>query len=257
MTWQTTGDLTEYFTSFAIGVRFAPNYVLGDHLGKIFDDILNSGNEFFGRDVLRYNQRTINHGVLEDKIPDALTNVKPTKALTVEPRNIVLDYTPDNIEDIRAIVTGFSKLILNKLMKEHKVKGIARIGYINRYELESEDAICALMDRTVPNAEDVHDLSLRFSRRRPTDITILYKGIQNWHNLIYNLARVVTKELDDEPGEEYDKESLQLSLDYQLHFDPPLATAEEIPFAGFVKDVVSYNRTRLPKWFSKFIGGKA
>ncbi len=245
MTWKIPGDLTEYFISFAIGVRFAPNYGLGDHLGRIFDDILNSGNEFFSRDVFAYNQRAIDYGVLEDKIPDRLANIKPSKALTIEPRNIVLDYTPTDISEVPSIVDGFYELVLERLMRKYKVKGIARIGYINRYEIESDEAVRMLMDRTVGNTEEVSDLYLRFTRRCPSEESIIYKGIQNYQNLIYNLTKAV------------DRESLRLSLDYQLHFDPPLKDARDIPFGRFVGDVLSHNLTRLPKWFNEYCGGEA
>ncbi|MDR3113298.1 MAG: hypothetical protein LBU09_02880, partial [Endomicrobium sp.] len=151
--------LDDKLVYMAIGLRFRPNFIIEDKLGQILNSILYSKNAFFDTKFFTLVENANNQ--------KRLINDKQTNILTINSQNLILeigsmrDYSSEDIEK------RFEEEILKYVLKECKLEGIGRIGYLKRYEIADAD-IANVLDKKIDFGEKLQDVNLRFSKRPMT-----------------------------------------------------------------------------------------
>ena len=229
-------DIVESKTGFAIGFRYEKTFAMQDHYGKIADSILYHKDTLFGPEFFpNIYSPPLELFLIDDKTQDKLI---------INPSNIILDlYCSDKISAIKLdkIEESFFN-IATRIMKEYDVKGINRIGYINRYVFTEEGLGKNIIKKTVGKVlDEVSELETRFARRYPVPESLLKKDIDDYHNVIYKISK------------SSNKEDTSISIDYQHYFIPTMLDIIKKEYMQFIEQMNHYNSKIFLEWLNKFL----
>ena len=232
---QSLTNLDEYLGGIAIGIRFRANFSIEDQLGKIIDTILYSEDSFFNSTVFPQ----VGSGIGER----GLLNPKNNDSLQIDNSNVVLQVSLDGAnatfsrKDLRGIVDAFKRQVINGVLKEFKIKEINRVGFVTRYLFPIEPLSTVFVNKTVGGTlSGINDINLRFSKKYPSQETLVRKGVLDYYNAIYTIVK------------KSDKSEIFMSVDYQKCFDPFLSSASDIGFDEFMARVNAYNGETFLGW---------
>lgn len=231
-------NLGKYRIGIAIGVRYRANFSLEDQLGNIVDRILYEKDSFFGPKVFT--------GVINKVNEKILINDNSKDHLVINNSNIILEINYGETfqrSDLDVILKGFNKEIIEGVMKKYRVTEINRVGLIFRYLFKMETLADTFIDKTIgATLEGINDINLSFSKKIPVPESLAKKGVNDYHNAIFNVIKRA------------DKQELFMSVDYQKYFDPFLTSASQIEFEHLVKTVESFNSGKYLNWLNKNYG---
>ena len=231
-------NLGKYRIGIAIGVRYRANFSLEDQLGNIVDRILYKKDSFFGPKVFT--------GVINKVNEKILINDNSKDHLVINNSNIILEINYGETfqrSDLDVILKGFNKEIIEGVMKKYRVTEINRVGLIFRYLFKMENLADTFIDKTIgATLEGINDINLSFSKKIPVPESLAKKGVNDYHNAIFNVIKRA------------DKQELFMSVDYQKYFDPFLTSASQIEFEHLVKKVESFNSGNYLDWLNKNYG---
>jgi hypothetical protein len=229
--------LDDYLGGIAIGVRFRANFGIEDQLGRIIDTILYSDDSFFNPKVFP--------GVAAELGEKSLLNTKSGDYLKIDNSNVVLQlhfkgdsaiFSRSNQADI---VNAFKRQILNGVLKEFKIKQINRIGFVSNYLFPIETLSEGFVSKTIGGPlSGINDIVLRFSKRYPSQESLVRKGVLDYYNAIYTVIKKPSRN------------DIQMSVDYQKSFDPFLASSSDIEFDDFILKASSYNSETFLTWIN-------
>ena len=221
----------------AIGLQFRFNFIIENKLGQILNSILYSKNSFFDTKFFTGVESANNQKRL-------ISDKQRTNILTINPQNIILEigntkkYSSENIEK------KFEEEILNYVLKEYKLEGIGRIGYLKRYEISDAD-IANVFDKKIDFGEKLQDVNLHFSKRPITSKSTTSKDNNDYFNLIYDFSKRITED------------KLRIGIDTQKYFNPTADYADFLDdgeYKDFIEKVKYYNEDNFLNWFKKYCG---
>jgi imidazole glycerol phosphate synthase subunit HisF len=231
-------NLNDYLVSIAIGIRFRANFAIEDKLGSIVQLILHTRNSLFNPEIFPV--------VLSDGGEKRLMNEKTGDYLRVNNSNIVLEMNLEEqtkLDDIPEINKRFNQDIVNGIMKEFNITQINRVGYIKKYLFKIEELSKVFIKKTIGGTlEGVNDINLRFSKKFPIEEALARKGVNDYHNVIYNIIKIAGKD------------EIFMSVDYQRYYDPFLDSVSGLKFLGFVDKMERYNSKNYLEWLNKYYG---
>lgn len=229
-------DISEYLTSFVIGIRFRPNFSIEDKLGNILDRILYDKKTYFTPAIFPKVNNDVNR--------KTLFNPDTGDSLSIDPQNIILDFSLQENSDKEIIDTlsdAFNLQIINGILKDFSITQINRIGYIKRYLINKPDIAKNFVNQAIGTTmEGVNDINLKFSKKIIDASAIAKKDINDYSNAIYNIV----KRSDD-------NDNLFVTLDYQKYFLPYLDKSTQAEFEQFRKSAELYNKKNLVEWINK------
>lgn len=228
-------EIGQYLTSIVIGLRFRPNFAMQDRFGTILENILHDKKSFFNPTVFPKVRNEINKRIL--------FNPETESYLSIDNENIILDFNvidnPDK-EIVDTICNAFDDQIIHNILKEYSIQGINRIGYIKRYEFESQELSSNFIERTIGLTLDgVNDIQMRFSKKMPDQQAILNENINDYSNAIYTVIK------------KSDNNILTVALDFQKYFIPPVDKYSQIEFDKFRVTAENYNNKNLLEWVNR------
>jgi len=237
-------NLDEFLFGISIGVRFRANFAIEDRLGEIVDTILYSENSFFSPSVFP----EVVSGIDNRKI---LKNEKTGDLLHIDNSNLVLEVFFQSAEGVfeqksfSRIIEAFNKQIIAGVMREFKIKEIARIGYIRKYLFKIEDLARAFVGKTIGNSlGGINDIDLRFSKKIPSAEGTVKQNVNDYFNAIFNVIKKANRD------------EIYMSVDFQKFFDPFLPSYSEIDLLKFVEEATSFNQKSYLPWLnSNFVEG--
>jgi len=231
-------NLGEYRIGIAIGIRYRANFSLEDQLGNIVDQILYEKDSFFGPSVFPSVVNKVNEKIL--------INDNSKDHLVINNSNIILEVNYGETfqrSDLNAILKGFNKGIIEGVMKKYKVTEVNRVGIIFRYLFKMETLADTFINKTIgATLEGINDISLRFSKKIPVPEALVKKGVNDYHNVIFNVIKRA------------DEQELFMSVDYQKYYDPFLTSVSQIEFEQLVKRAESFNSGNYLDWLNKNYG---
>lgn len=231
-------NLNQYLSGIAIGIRFRPNFSIGDRFGSFIDQILYKKESYFNPEIFPE--------VLSNPTEIRLSNERTGDNLVINTSNIILQITFGdkiniNINDIDTLNERFEKDIINDVMDKFEITRINRVGYIKKYLFKIEELSRVFINKTVGETlEGVNDISLRFSRKYPLPESMIKKGVTDYDNVIYNIIKKA------------DRNEIFISVDYQRYFDPTLDKSSQLKFTKFLGSVEHYNSVNYVKWLNAY-----
>jgi hypothetical protein len=218
--------------SLVLGVRYEPQYRVGDSVGAVVDSILHAAGSPYDPNFFPLS----NTSPVQQELfnPDSRDKLRINQSDTI----LELDFSTKDLKDIVQLAKDFNHFVLGPL---HKISGLSRIlryGIVARFQESGTEALQRptqrYADRELPKPRD---MAVRFSYRLPTEEGFSRKSVSDYRNLIFNIF-------------ENDSGKVALSFDYQKYFSPMLEASEiaSHPFPAFVEDAIHYHRTDFAKW---------
>lgn len=232
-------NVSDYLSSFVIGIRFRANFSIEDQLGRIVDDILYAKGAFFGPKFFPLVEGRVN--------VKRLFNEPNDRSLLINNSNLVLEIEFNKDDTIETLTTSvrekFKTDIVYGVMKKYGVTQITRIGYINRYVFHDKHVSKAFLEQTIGSKlEGVNDTNLRFSKKYPTMEGMIKKDIDDYDNVIFNLVK------------QSDSEELFVSIDYQHIYSPFIEKSTDMDIDAYYKSVDKFNNETFKNWFNESYG---
>lgn len=233
-------SVVEYLNSIALGIRFRPNFSLGDKFGTITDEILYSKNSYFGPKFFP----TAHHAL--GGTDRALKNEDTGDSLTLNPSNVIFEFNlPEagEADQLESVLAAFNEQIVLGIMKRYGVTQIERVGLVHRYLFTIPELADNFLKVSIGKTlEGIKDINLRFSKRYPQDQALIKEGVNDYVNVIFNIIKKA------------DKEELFISIDYQWYFLPALEKVSQVEFGRFLEKSNTYNRLSFTKWLNDSYG---
>ena len=230
------GNLEEFLTGVAVGVRFRANFSIEDQIGKIADTLLYSKNSYFSPNVFPQVQNMVGS--------KQLLNTKTMDRLQVDNSNVILDFNflKDSFfqrKNTATTLKEFDRQVIKGVMVDFKIKEIVRIGIIQRYIFTIEDLARTFVDKTIGKTLDgVNDINLSFSKRVPVGESLVKRGVNDYDNVIFNIIKKA------------DLKEIFMAIDYQSYFDPFLPHPGEIEFDKFLQRANDFNNGKYLNWLN-------
>lgn len=230
----------DYLIGIVLGIRFRANFSIEDQLGKIVDTILYSKNSFFNPEIFPNVRNMVGRKILFNEITE--------DRISIDNSNIILELNFSESrkfkkENITEIIQAFESEIINKVMRDFKIKEIVRIGYIKRYLYQINQLASSFVNKTIKTIGDtiggINDINLRFSKKIANKEGLTKKDIFDYDNVIFNIIK------------KSNLEEIFISIDYQRYFNPFLPIAAEIKFKNFIQKANSFNDSNYPDWINK------
>lgn len=225
--------------SFAIGIRFRPNFQITDNFGNIINDIVNAGNTVFDTKFFpQVNRDNPNQIILHET---DYQNRQFVHKLTIDQQIIVLECKIDNLKDSKKLRQAFVKELMKKIFKNFEITGIQRIGLLHTFEYQNEEFNKKFLTRILDGTmENLSDINLGFSKRIPVPRQILTSENNNYYNVIYQM----NKRIDN---------NVQISIDYQLYYNLPLTVLDQINYDQFFNSADKYLQNDYENWIKGYI----
>jgi len=234
-------NLVENLIGVAIGIRYRPNFTIEDSLGKIIDNILYSRDSFFNPEMFP--------DVLTNHSEKILVNKEMGHSLRVNNSDIILElgFIENISEDyIKKVNSKFKEQIIDQILKEFKITQINRIGHIRKYLFTEKDFSKLFLKKTLGDYfPDINDISLRFSKKLPKQMSLIKDGVNDYINVIYQIVKKA------------DRNELFISTDYQLYYLPYLERASQIEYEQFINGLEGYNKGEYLNWINDYYGGSS
>lgn len=227
----------DYLIGIAIGIRFRANFSIEDQLGKIVDTILYSKNSFFNPDKFPKVRNMIGRKILFNELSE--------DRIHIDNSNIILEINFNENskfkkENIGNIIDAFENEIIDRILRDFKIKEIIRVGYIKRYLYQIDELATSFVNKTIGNTIDgINDINLSFSKKIPTTDGLAKKDVNDYDNVIFNIIK------------KSDLDEIFMSIDYQRYFNPFLPIAAEIKFSTFIQRANAFNDNNYPDWINK------
>lgn len=153
--------------------------------------------------------------------------------------NISEDY-------IKKVNSKFKEQIIDQILKEFKITQINRIGHIRKYLFTEKDFSKLFLKKTLGDYfPDINDISLRFSKKLPKQMSLIKDGVNDYINVIYQIVKKA------------DRNELFISTDYQLYYLPYLERASQIEYEQFINGLEGYNKGEYLNWINDYYGGSS
>lgn len=234
-------ELKSHLAYIAIGVRFRPNFVIEDNLGKIIDEILYSKDSFYNPQFFPETDSLPNRKVLLDN------NKK--NFLTISATDILLELNSSQIASLEQIESKFKEQVLDNILNTYNVEAINRVGYLRRYELTDANIADKFLKQKIDFGDNIQDVNLRFSKKLIPYKSQAVKEVNDYHNIIYSFAKVGAN----------GNEKFRFSIDFQKLFIPQADYqdfSDGKEYVEFIKNVNKYNGDDFLNWFNKICGDK-
>jgi len=227
----------DYLIGIAIGVRFRANFSIEDQLGKIVDTILYTKKSFFNPEVFPQVRNMIGRKMLFNELTE--------DKIHIDNSNIILEinfsekskFSKDSID---AILNAFESEIIDRILRDFKIKEILRVGYVKRYLYQIDKLASSFVNKTIGKTiEGINDINLSFSKKIPTPEGLTKKDVNDYDNVIFNIIK------------KSDLDEIFMSIDYQRYFNPFLPAASEIKFSNFIQRANAFNDNNYPEWINK------
>lgn len=234
-------DLPITLERLAFGVRFEPQYRIGDRIGSIVDDILRRKGTPYGPTVFPFSESgQLSHRLLHPETGDRLT---------ITQQDAILETNVHSAD--RQIIQGHARNFQSFILEPIRRAGIANIiryGCLFNFGECSQQLAKNPLDVLLPTEPvRARDLALRFSTRLQTEDGHIKAGVNDYRNIIYSLQQ-------DGNGQ------TSFSLDYQRYYDPCLDSEDWKPseFSQFINGGLHYVCTVYADWLSHFgVGARA
>lgn len=218
------------------GVRYEPQWKVGDKLGEVIDLVLRRSGGVFGAERFP----------LSDSGSDRhrLWNPETRDEMVITVTDAVLNVGIRGPEYLNAVVEeagSYERHVLDHL------RDVCRVGKVVRYGLLAEFEECGAELEETPGTRylskdfaRVRDFAMRFSYRLPTPQGHFRKGVNDFRNAIYTVMQ---------DGDE----KVRISLDYQEYFDPFLDSQEwkSGSYVTFVDAAVDFHTSQFAGWVGK------
>jgi hypothetical protein len=197
-----------YLKKLVFGIRFEKTFRILDIMGHTIDTILHDKSSPFSTVFFP----SLEELGSQDRI---LINREKGHFLRLTPSDIIFNYSlQSNDNKIEKEINWFQndalEFIIDKLIKNNKVKDIMRIGIMFMHEIEAENiggkVISKLINKEKFNADQ---FTLSYGNKDKTIEGLVKKGVDDYINKI-----TIIKQISDN---NYD-----FTLDYQYHFSPYL-----------------------------------
>ena len=221
--------------SVVLGVRYEPQYRVGDFLGTLVDSILHATGTPFNPDVFPISNAS--------PVSQELFHPEIQNALKITQSDTLLDFVLPTT-DLRKIVNlgrDFQNYVLGPLHKICGVGKIMRFGMLIRFDERGvQDLERPTIRYSDPDLPAPRDFGVRFSHRLPTIEGYFRKNVNDYRNLIYTFN-------------ENSEARVSLSLDYQEYFNPLLEASEWAAHSlpTFIDEGLLYHRTTFATWVKK------
>lgn len=219
------------------GVRYQPRYEVSDNSGAIVDRILRDRNSPFDPECFPLR--------VKDLDTYTLYNEETGDNLRINHTDVILQMAvhTQRKNNIRDLSEKFDEFVLTPLREVAHVRDIVRYGVVFQLEnlatkLKESPAQHFLSDEF----SDVRSLSLRFSRRLPSEEALIKQGVEDFRNVIYTIKQ-------QESGD------VGIWLDYQEYFSPELSGEEwkKRTFPRFINKGFLYFEGEFMQWLNNFV----
>jgi hypothetical protein len=229
-------DIKNYFIGLAIGVRFRANFSIEDQMGSIVDEILYSRNSYFNPKVFPQVQSQIGSKILFNK--------NTQDRMEIDNSNIILDvnFSDEGFkkEDSEMLKKMYAEQIVNRIMRNFKIKEIVRLGYIKRYLYQIENLANTFVSKTIGGTlEGINDINLSFSKKFPTSEALVKKDVHDYDNAIFNIIK------------KSDLNEIFMAIDYQCYYQPFLNDINELEIKPFFDRAESFSSRNYLDWLNK------
>jgi hypothetical protein len=225
-------NLEEYLVGIAIGIRFRPNFSIGDQLGKILDDLLYNKDSTFGCNLFPKVISNIGERSLVNDLTGDIFNINT--------ENFILELNISDLitlESIPALIASFKKEIMDGIMSKYRITQIFRIGYIRRYIYPIEELANNFVNKTIGETlGGVQDIDLKFSKKIPSPSAVAQKNVYDYKNVIFNVIKHA------------DKKEIFMSIDYQEIYEPLLSSVRDIDYTSFINGAHEFNKGTYLSW---------
>ena len=220
------------FKSVAMGVRYEPQYRIGDSMGTLVDSILHAaGGPYNPAFFPLSNASPVQQELFN---PDTGDKLRINQSDTI----LELNIQSKELTKILQVAKDFSHFVLGPMQKIARLGRILRYGMVVRFDESGTDALQRPTRRFAdPELPKPRDLGVRFSYRLPTEEGFSRKHVNDYRNLIFSI-------FENQSGQ------VALAFDYQKYFSPMLEASEisSHPFPTFVEDAIHYHKTQFAKW---------
>lgn len=223
-------QLDSYLLSVAIGLRYQTNFQLADKFGEITNNLLHSSNNLFSPDVFPAISSEIDKRVLLDG--------ETKNSLEISLSNILLDYETDLDNASTDIIDkAFIKYLIEEIANQYKIRNFLRIGYARRYLFKEPSLVGAFLKK-VKNISlpETREFSCKFSEKLPMPATYLDRSKEYYQNVIFTIIKKANLN------------EIYISVDFQRYLNPPVSTANELKFEGFLDVMRLFNHENFVYW---------
>lgn len=229
-------NINDHFIGLALGIRFRANFSIEDQLGRMVDEILYSKNSYFNPKVFPKVRSQIGN--------KTLYNAATQDTMLIDNSNIILDvnFADDGFkkEDAETLKKMFEDQIINRIMRNFKIKEIVRIGYVKRYIYEMENLATTFVNKTIGETlGGINDINLNFSKKFPTPEGLVKKDVHDYDNAIFNIVKKT------------DLQEIFMSIDYQCYYLPFLNDINDLNAKSFFERAESFSRRNYLDWLKK------
>ncbi|MEN6369996.1 MAG: hypothetical protein ABFD77_09940 [Thermotogota bacterium] len=218
--------------SVALGVRFQPQFGVADVLGELVDRILRSEGTPF--DSSRFPLVRVNPA------ERVLVNEETEESLHLGVRDAILEVNVGTADfaDIEGVAQQYDVFVVENLRDLAPPAAIDRYGILLKFaecsrELEEAPTVHYLASES----PEARTLQLRFTRRLACIEARVRKNVDDFRNVIHAV-------------EQRDNGEVDISVDYQEYFKPPLDLADwrAKPFTQFACRGLEYFESGFAEW---------
>ncbi|HQH00734.1 MAG TPA: hypothetical protein PLZ82_08115 [Smithellaceae bacterium] len=229
-------NIDDYFIGLTIGVRFRANFSIEDQLGSMVDEILYAKNSFFNSKVFPQVRSRVGSKIL--------FNEKTQNRMEIDNSNIILDVNFNDgsfkKDDCELLKRMFEEQIVNRIMKNFKIKEIVRIGYVKRFVYEMENLANTFVNKTIGGTlGGINDINLSFSKKFTTPEGLIKKDVHDYDNVIFNIIK------------KSDLQEIFIAIDYQCYYHPFLNDISELNIKHFYDRAESFSCGKYIDWLNK------
>jgi len=205
-----------------IGIRHRRSFGIADKSGEVIDFILRDNSSPFSPEFFPVTYETRAGGRI-------LANDETGETLSVDADSVILKMKAEDLSRSYKLLQDRYVPFIQRIFKDFSISNMNRIGIVFDYTASELKALNENL-RKFTKEEVVRPASvqLRFSGKLPAQEAEYKKGIVDFVNVIYTFVT------------DAEDKRARATMDYQLLFEPEIASINDVPISMFLSQARSY-----------------